>query len=145
MSDDYTRRSSAFPSHGSMGEIASPGISIAMLMTAHAMQGLIAGTVARNGAESLRDSDAQGELANLAVALSDSVVGAVNVELEREHWDWTQRLADRRLKALTKLAEVAGSMTASAALESASEAVRTEYMAALSEAREAIEDNDIPF
>lgn len=142
MSEDFTRRAPAFPSHGSMGERATPGISIAMLMTAHTAQGLIAGTVARNGAEVLRDSDAQGELAELAITLSDRIVSAVNADLERQRWDWTQRLADRRLKALQQLLFVATELHGCLPDDDGAQAIVT---AALTEAHEAIEDDDIPF
>ena len=126
----------AFPSGTNLG------VSTALLMAAHAMQGLVAGSVARNGISALQDEDARGELIELASTLGYRLIESVEIAAVREINDWRYQRIDKLETVLRSLLEVVQKRERQDAGEVPSRAV---YESILERARQALEDDDIPF
>lgn len=126
----------AFPSGTNLG------VSTSLLIAAHAMQGLIAGSVARNGISALQDEDAQGELTQLAMTLGDRLIETVEIAAVREINDWRYERAGKLEKQLRAVLEVIAKRERQDAGEVPSRAV---YESVLENARQALEDDEIPF
>jgi hypothetical protein len=126
----------AFPSGTNLG------ISTALLIAAHAMQGLIAGSVARNGVSALQDLDAQGELAELASKLGDRLIETVETATVREINDWRYERGGKLEKQLRAVLDAIANRERKDAGEVMS---RTHFDSILERAREELEDDDCPF
>jgi hypothetical protein len=140
-------RGGARPPSGGMnaetvGKLPAQGMSTSLLVAAHAMQGLIAGSVARNGVSALQDEDAQGELTQLAMVLGDRLIETVEIARVREINDWRYERAGKLEKQLRAVLEVIGKRERKDAGEVPSRAV---YESILENARQALEDDEIPF
>lgn len=126
----------------SIGKLPATGMSTSLLVAAHAMQGLIAGSVARNGVSALQDEDAQGELTQLAMTLGDRLIETVEIAAAREIDDWRYKRAGKLEKQLRAVLEVIANRERQDAGEVPSRAV---YESILENARQALEDDEIPF
>jgi hypothetical protein len=126
----------AFPSGTNLG------VSTALLVAAHAMHGLIAGTVARNGINALQDEDARGELIELASTLGDRLIETVEIAAVRETNDWRHQRIDKLETNLRSVLEAIANRERKDAGEVMSHSV---YESILERARQELEDSDIPF
>lgn len=126
----------------SIGKLPATGMSTSLLVAAHAMQGLISGSVARNGVSALQDGDAQGELTQLAMTLGDRLIETVEIAAVREINDWRYERAGKLEKQLRAVLEAIANRERKDAGEVMS---RTRYQSILERAREELEDDDCPF
>lgn len=126
----------AFPSGTNLG------VSTALLIAAHALQGLVAGSVARNGINALQDEDARGELIELASTLGDRLIETVEIAAVRETNDWRYQRIDRLETDLRSVLEVIAKRERQDAGEVP---IRAVYESILERARQSLEDSDIPF
>lgn len=126
----------------SIGKLPATGMSTSLLVAAHAMQGLLAGCVARNGVTSLQDIDVQGELAELSMTLGGRLIESVEISRVRELNDWRYQRLDKLQTNLRSVLEVIAKRERQDAGEVPSRAV---YESILERARQALEDDDIPF
>jgi hypothetical protein len=122
----------------SIGKLPATGMSTALLVAAHAMQGLIAGSVARNGVSALQDEDAQGELTELSMTLGDRLIETVEIARVREVNDW-------RYQRIDKLETNLRSVLEAISRHGAAEIGDMHYESVLERARQELEDSDIPF
>lgn len=127
----------AFPSGTNLG------VSTALLIAAHAMQGLIAGSVARNGISALQDEDARGELIELASTLGDRLIETVEIAAVRETNDWRYQRIDKLETVLRALLRVISDRESSD--PGVARPSDTHYESCLERARQELEDSDIPF
>lgn len=125
-----------------IGNLPGTGMSTSLLVAAYAMQGLIAGSVARNGLATLQDLDAQGELTELASTLGDRLIETVEIARVREINDWRYRRIDNLQTNLSSLVDVIAKRERDDAGEVPSRAI---YESILERARQALEDDEIPF
>lgn len=126
----------AFPSGTNLG------VSTALLIAAHTLQGLVAGSVARNGINALQDEDARGELIELASTLGDRLIETVEIAAVRETNDWRYQRIDRLETDLRSVLEVIAKRERQDAGEVP---IRAVYESILERARQSLEDSDIPF
>lgn len=119
-----------------IGKLPATGMSTSLLVAAHAMQGLIAGSVARNGVSALQDEDAQGELTELAMTLGDRLIETVEIARVREINEWRYARAERIERALRDLV---------AACDKGDVGQTDRLRVALSAATEQLADDEIPF
>lgn len=127
----------AFPSG------TNPGVSTALLIAAHAMQGLVAGQVARDGVRSLQDEDARGELIELASTLGDRLIETVEIASVREVNDWRYQRIDKLEVVLRALLNVITDRESSD--PGVARPSNAHYESCLERARQELEDSDIPF